>query len=113
MISRNLKLPQDEGTKFYDFEHILNMKEWKDMYRKKLDSLPIDVLCADKIVDEANTAFHLNINLFQLLEEEIQHDESLQPRTLKSSINSRTVLLFVFLILFVAIYVNKRIPFPL
>jgi heme oxygenase len=63
-----LNLSGYEGTYFYTFEQIPDKKNFKDGYRQALDSLPIDDRTADKIVVEANHAFHLNMLMGQELE---------------------------------------------
>ena len=56
------------GTAFYEFADIPNEKEFKAKYRQALDELPIDDATADRIVDEANAAFGMNMKMFQELE---------------------------------------------
>ncbi len=58
----------EDGTAFYVFETISDEKEFKTMYRQTLNDLPVDQETADKIVDEANDAFGMNMKLFQELE---------------------------------------------
>ena len=41
---------------------------FKTTYRATMDELPIDQATADRIVEEANHAFHLNMNMFKELE---------------------------------------------
>ncbi|MDJ0725680.1 MAG: heme oxygenase (biliverdin-producing) [Prochloraceae cyanobacterium] len=56
-----------EGTCFYDFEDIEDEKAFKNKYRQSLNELPIDLETADRIVDEANDAFGMNMKMFQEL----------------------------------------------
>jgi heme oxygenase (biliverdin-producing, ferredoxin) len=56
------------GTAFYRFDAISDEKAYKQHYRQTLDALPIDDAMADKIVEEANDAFKLNMQLFMELE---------------------------------------------
>ncbi|BAY25885.1 heme oxygenase [Calothrix sp. NIES-2100] len=58
----------DGGTAFYEFAEITDEKEFKAKYRQALDELPIDEATADRIVDEANAAFGMNMKMFQELE---------------------------------------------
>ena len=51
--------PTDDGLHFYVFPEI---------HRSAMDALPIDQPMADRIVEEANHAFHLNMKMFQELE---------------------------------------------
>lgn len=59
---------EGEGTAFYEFQEIADEKAFKNTYRKAMDELPIDAATADRIVDEANAAFHLNMKMFNELE---------------------------------------------
>jgi heme oxygenase len=57
-----------KGTAFYEFEDIPDEKAFKNKYRQALDELPIDDATADRIVDEANAAFAMNMKMFEELE---------------------------------------------
>lgn len=57
-----------QGTAFYEFETISDEKEFKNKYRQALNDLPVDLATAEKIVDEANAAFKMNMNMFEELE---------------------------------------------
>ncbi len=61
-------LNDGEGTMFYEFDTISDEKEFKNRYRQALDSLPVDEATADRIVEEANAAFGMNMKMFQELE---------------------------------------------
>jgi heme oxygenase len=63
-----MNLSDGEGTAFYEFPEIPDEKAFKANYRQALDELPIDEATADRIVDEANAAFTMNMKLFQELE---------------------------------------------
>lgn len=63
-----MNLTDGQGTAFYDFDTIKNHGEFKKQYRVALDTLPIDSDVAEKIVEEANHSFHLNMELFRELE---------------------------------------------
>jgi heme oxygenase len=56
------------GTAFYEFADISDEKGFKTKYRQTLDELPIDDATSDRIVDEANDAFGMNMKMFQELE---------------------------------------------
>jgi len=58
----------EEGTAFYNFETIDDEKEFKNKYRQALNDLPVDLETAEKIVDEANSAFKMNMKMFEELE---------------------------------------------
>ena len=57
-----------QGTAFYEFENISDEKEFKNKYRQALNDLPVDLDTANQIVDEANSAFGMNMKMFQELE---------------------------------------------
>ncbi|MFB8791190.1 MAG: heme oxygenase (biliverdin-producing) [Potamolinea sp.] len=68
IAQRAMNLAEGEGSAFYEFQDIPDEKEFKHNYREVLDQLPIDEATADRIVDEANATFHMNMKLFQELE---------------------------------------------
>lgn len=68
-IAQNgMNLTDGEGTNFYEFKHISDEKAFKKEYRARLDALPIDESTADRIVEEANDAFGMNMHVFKELE---------------------------------------------
>lgn len=68
-IFRNaLNLPEDKGTRFYEFDVIADIPAFKNRYRDALNSLAVSDEMADKIVDEANESFYLSRSLFKGLE---------------------------------------------
>lgn len=68
IAERAMNLSDGQGTAFYEFKDIPNEKEFKATYRQALNEMPIDEATADRIVDEANAAFGLNMKLFQEME---------------------------------------------
>lgn len=68
-IAQNgMNLSDGNGTAFYEFEAIDNEKEFKNTYRAALDEIPVDQATAERIVEEANDAFGMNMHMFQELE---------------------------------------------
>lgn len=67
-IAQNAMNLQDGGTAFYEFADISDEKAFKNTYRQALDTLPVDQATADRIVEEANAAFGMNMKLFNELE---------------------------------------------
>lgn len=61
-------LEDGQGTAFYDFETIRHHGAFKKEYRQVLDTLPVDVSTAQQIVDEANQAFVINMDMFKELQ---------------------------------------------
>jgi len=68
IAQRAMNLADGQGTAFYEFAEIPDEKEFKNTYRQKLDELPIDEATADRIVEEANAAFGMNMKMFNELE---------------------------------------------
>jgi len=68
-------LPEDKGTRFYEFDALNSIeaiKAFKDRYRNALNSLPVDEETAEKIADEAIKVFTLNMNTMHGLEDEVK-----------------------------------------
>jgi heme oxygenase len=61
-------LNDGRGVAFYAFDAIPDEKVFKNEYRHAMNQLPIDEATAQSIVDEANDAFHKNMDLFKELE---------------------------------------------
>ncbi|MEA5510561.1 heme oxygenase (biliverdin-producing) [Crocosphaera sp. UHCC 0190] len=68
IAQRAMNLGENGGTAFYEFETISDEKAFKNEYRQALNELPIDQETADKIVEEANAAFGMNMKMFMELE---------------------------------------------
>lgn len=68
IAQRAMNLSDGEGTAFYEFSDISDEKQFKATYRQAMDDLPIDEATANRIVDEANAAFGMNMKLFNELE---------------------------------------------
>lgn len=75
IVRSALSLPEDHGTKFYEFDAFSSVearKTFKMTYRDTLNSLPVDNDLAEKIVAEANQAFSLNRDVMHALESEVK-----------------------------------------
>jgi heme oxygenase len=68
IAQKAMHLGEHDGLRFYEFDAIPDEKAFKANYRTTLDNLPIDQAMADRIVAEANQAFHCNMKMFQELE---------------------------------------------
>jgi heme oxygenase len=68
IAERGMNLTDGSGTNFYEFKTISDEKAFKQSYRQALDTLPVDDATADRIVDEANAAFGMNMTMFKELE---------------------------------------------
>jgi heme oxygenase (biliverdin-producing, ferredoxin) len=67
-IAQNAMNLESDGLAFYTFEQIPDEKAFKANYRQALDELPIDDATTDRIVEEANAAFGMNMRVFKELE---------------------------------------------
>ena len=68
IAQRAMNLTGSDGVAFYEFPTIEDEKAFKDKYRASLGEAPVDDAMADAIVEEANDAFGINMELFQELE---------------------------------------------
>jgi heme oxygenase len=68
IAKESMGLADGDGTAFYEFDDIRNAGEFKKSYRTALDTLPVDEANAQRIVDEANDSFHMNMAMFRELE---------------------------------------------
>ncbi len=68
IAQRAMNLVDGNGTAFYEFDSIPDEKAFKVKYRQAMDELPIDEATADRIVNEANDAFGMNMKMFNELE---------------------------------------------
>jgi len=68
IAQRGMNLTEGEGSAFYEFPEIPDEKAFKNNYRQAMNELPIDEATAERIVDEANAAFGMNMKMFMELE---------------------------------------------
>jgi heme oxygenase len=68
IAQRAMNLSDGEGTAFYEFPSIADEKAFKVNYRESMDSAPVDEAMIVAIVEEANEAFGMNMEMFKELE---------------------------------------------
>lgn len=68
MVQRHYDVP-DEGVAFYAFPAIPRPKPFKDLYRSRVDALPLSAAEREAVVAEARAAFRHNRALFAELGE--------------------------------------------
>lgn len=69
MAQRTMKLPADgSGVAFYQFDSIDNTKDYITDWYQRLNDLDLTEEQKEKIVDEANLVFELNIGILEELE---------------------------------------------
>ena len=64
IAKKALNPPEGEGLHFYDFPMIEDAKAFKTEYRSTLDNLDLTREQKDALVEEANYAFKLNMDMF-------------------------------------------------
>ncbi|CAO3613749.1 unnamed protein product [Mucor hiemalis] len=57
------------GLEFYNFDHIANNNEFKNLYRERLDGAHVTQYTKDLIVAEAIHSFELNIDMFNEIQD--------------------------------------------
>lgn len=62
--ARTFGLENDAGLAFYLFPEIESIKDFKDLYRSRLNGLPLDAAAQDAVVQEAMLAFRMNGDIF-------------------------------------------------
>jgi heme oxygenase (biliverdin-producing, ferredoxin) len=67
-IAQNAMNLTDGGLAFYEFKQIPDEKSFKQVYRQTMNELPVDEATADRIVEEANSTFGMNMTMFKELE---------------------------------------------
>jgi heme oxygenase len=68
MATRSLDLKDNKGVDFYKFEEITSVKDFITSWYQKLNELDLTLEEKEKIVDEANLVFDLNIAILEELE---------------------------------------------
>lgn len=75
IVRSALNLPPDQGTALHEFEQLPTVeakRTFKETYRDTLNSLPLDEDSIQRIVAEANYAFHLNRDVVHDLEDDVK-----------------------------------------
>lgn len=95
MAVKAYELPENgDGVRFYEFKSIPDIVEFKNSYRAKLDNLEVDRETADKLVQEAQVSFSLNIKLFKELDSLAGFDEELvheEVETIDSTVEQSSI----------------------
>lgn len=75
IVRSALNLPPDQGTALHEFEQLPTVeakRAFKEKYRDALNSIPLTEAEIQRIVDEANYAFHLNRDVVHDLEADVK-----------------------------------------
>ena len=68
IAQRAMNLSDGKGLSFYEFDEVSDEQQFKQNYKKALDSLGLDASLADQVIAEANLSFTMNMKMFQELD---------------------------------------------
>lgn len=69
IAQKALQLPATgEGLAFFTFQHVTNATKFKQLYRSRMNSIDFDSATKKRILEEAKTAFLLNVKVFEELQ---------------------------------------------
>ncbi|XP_069346293.1 heme oxygenase 1 [Eulemur rufifrons] len=75
IAQKALDLPSSgEGLAFFTFPNVASATKFKQLYRSRMNSLEMTPAVRQRVVEEAKTAFLLNIQLFEELQELLTPD---------------------------------------
>jgi heme oxygenase len=73
IVSKNFNLSDDNGVSFYNFKAINDINQFKEKYRRALDSLELKPDEKIEIIEEAKKVFQLNNQLFSMLDSNVEN----------------------------------------
>ncbi|KAM4722149.1 heme oxygenase 1 [Rhinophrynus dorsalis] len=69
IAQKALQLPlTGEGLAFFAFDNVTNATKFKQLYRSRMNSIEINKATKERILEEAKTAFLLNVKVFEELQ---------------------------------------------
>ncbi|XP_048355115.1 heme oxygenase 1 [Sphaerodactylus townsendi] len=69
IAQNSLHLPKTgEGLTFFSFPGITNISKFKQLYRARMNTIPMDAATEKRILEEAEKTFQLNIEVFEELQ---------------------------------------------
>ncbi|XP_053107509.1 heme oxygenase 1 [Hemicordylus capensis] len=98
IAQKSLKLPSTgEGLAFFSFPGVTNISKFKQLYRARMNSIPMDSATKEKILKEAKNSFLLNVEVFKELQSlasqkrPLENNDLIQPKSqLHTRGNNRT-----------------------
>ncbi|XP_061494973.1 heme oxygenase 1 [Rhineura floridana] len=79
IAQKSLHLPSTgEGLSFFIFPGVTNISRFKQLYRARMNSLPMDSASEERIVEEAKKSFLLNIEVFEELQRLVSQGQTLE-----------------------------------
>lgn len=64
VLERTFSLADGDGVAFYDFASIARLKPYKDVYRARLDAIPLSATQREQVVHDVREVFSLNAAVF-------------------------------------------------
>nr|XP_055185359.1 heme oxygenase 1 [Nyctereutes procyonoides] len=90
IAQKALDLPSSgEGVDFFTFPNIASATKFKQLYRSRMNSLEMTPAVRQRVIEEAKTAFLLNIQLFEELQELLSKDTEDQSPSQASGLRQR------------------------
>ncbi|XP_037369558.1 heme oxygenase 1-like isoform X2 [Talpa occidentalis] len=90
IAQKALDLPSSgEGLAFFTFPNIESATKFKQLYRSRMNALEMTPEVRHRVIEEAKTAFLLNIQLFEELQELLTRDSQDQGALLASGLRRR------------------------
>jgi len=68
IAQRAMNLSDGKGLSFYEFDEVSDEQQFKQDYKKALDSLGLNLELSDQVIAEANLSFTMNMKMFQELD---------------------------------------------
>ncbi|XP_053325063.1 heme oxygenase 1 [Spea bombifrons] len=69
IAQKTLQLPATgEGLAFFTFDHVSSATKFKQLYRSRMNSIEMDIGTKQRVLEEAKTAFLLNVKVFEELQ---------------------------------------------
>lgn len=90
IAQKALDLPSSgEGLAFFTFPNVANATKFKQLYRSRMNTLEMTPEVKQRVLEEAKTAFLLNIQLFEEVQELLTQDTKDQRPSQASDVRKR------------------------
>ncbi|XP_054845412.1 heme oxygenase 1 [Eublepharis macularius] len=91
IAQKSLHLPTTgEGLAFFNFPEITNIHKFKQLYRARMNAIPMDAVTEKRILEEAKRSFLLNIEVFEELQRLTQGQPSANGNAVQPKLELRT-----------------------
>ncbi|MEE6520461.1 hypothetical protein FKM82_018346 [Ascaphus truei] len=91
IAQKALHLPATgEGLAFFSFDNVTNATKFKQLYRSRMNSIEVDKVTKERILEEAKNAFLLNVKVFEELQTlSSEQSPKVPPSAEKPTVRSR------------------------